>query len=201
MSTEMENLTAHEFAVLESLHEADSAISQREIARRTGLSLGLINAVMKKLVSTGYIKTSRLNRRSIDYLLTPRGFAKTALRTYRYVLGVVRSYRKLEIGLKSVIDDLISHGVSKFYLHGEGELAELAASILSVDDRASLTRGIPFKCDKNSVLLNTTLEKLKNENCRTVDVLDVLRDKGVAIALNGTNGFLRKSELNLKGTK
>ena len=106
MNTEIRELSNHDLAVISSLHEAESGISQREIARRTGLSVGLINAVIKKLVNTGYVKTSHLNRRSLDYLLTPQGFAQAAMKSYRYVLSTVKSFRKIQTQLEKLLDRL-----------------------------------------------------------------------------------------------
>ena len=73
--SELGELTSNELTILESLQDSTEAISQRDLARRTGFSVGLVNAVLKKLVRTGYVKTSHLNRRSLEYLLTPSGFA------------------------------------------------------------------------------------------------------------------------------
>ena len=91
------NLTTSDLAVLEHLSDSPQIISQREIARRSGLSVGMINAVLKKLVHIGYVKTSNLNRRSIQYLLTPQGFAEKARKSYRYILKTVEQYRVIKL--------------------------------------------------------------------------------------------------------
>lgn len=173
--TSDQNLTTNELAVLESLHGAEEAISQRELARRTGLSVGLINAVLKKLVHTGYVKTSRLNRRSIEYLLTPDGFAQTALKSYRYVLRTVREYRSIQMRLHEVLLQLRADGVRDFHLHGDCELAELVAALFEEEDAfGTLQRVLPIQGATGAVILNAMPTALADAPCRVVNLVQEL---------------------------
>ena len=171
MSLDTSQLNTNELAVLESLHGAPKAISQRELARRTGLSVGLINAVIKKLVSTGYVKTSHLNRRSIDYLLTPSGFAQTALKSYRYVLSTVRNYRTIQTRLHGLLERLSIEGISEFYLHGDGELAELVATFFQEEGKGELRRGQPARKSRKVAVLNAVPTPVDGTKCRVVDLV------------------------------
>ena len=176
-------LTTNELAVLESLNGAPKAISQREIARRTGLSVGLINAVIRKLVTTGYVKTSHLNRRSIEYLLTPSGFAQTALKSYRYVLSTVQNYRTIQTRLHELLERLSAEGISEFYLHGEGELAELVAAFFQEEGKGELRRGLPTCKNRKVAVLNAVPEPIDGNKCRVVDLVYELGNGGPAAAL------------------
>lgn len=158
MSSESGELTSNELAVLESLQNATEAVSQRELARRTGLSVGLINAVLRKLIHTGYVKTSHLNRRTIDYLLTPQGFAQTALRSYHYIVNTMRAYREIQRKLHEIISSLRAEGYTEFYLCGDGELGELVAIFFEEEEIGLLRRGMPKKgeaLEAKTVVLNT----------------------------------------------
>ena len=64
-----------EFKVLSHLHENEST-TQRHISKRTGLSLGSVNLLLKKMVRKGLVKIERLNKRTVRYILTPRGIKK-----------------------------------------------------------------------------------------------------------------------------
>lgn len=182
MPPEITDLTTSELAVLESLNGAAEGISQRELARRTGFSVGLVNAVMKRLVHTGYVKTSHLNKRQLEYLLTAEGFAKTALRSYHYVVRTVQGYRELRGGIERTINHLASEGITRFYLHGEGELSDLVAGVFAEIGRGELVRGIPehlLEKGKDShvirgrreVVLNTTPEPVRCRDCRSIDLV------------------------------
>ena len=170
MNTQIKELSNHDLAVITSLHEAESGISQREIARRTGLSVGLINAVIKKLVNTGYVKTSHLNRRSLDYLLTPQGFAQAAMKSYRYVLTTVKSFRRIQIQLASLLEQLNAEGVKEFYLNGNCELAELVSTFFEDGNWGTLYKGLPESGTSKVVVLNANPILQNGNKYRVVDL-------------------------------
>ena len=174
MNTQINELSNHDLAVITSLHEAESGISQREIARRTGLSVGLINAVIKKLVNTGYVKTSHLNRRSLDYLLTPQGFAQAAMKSYRFVLSTVKSFRKIQTQLETLLDKLNSEGIREFYLNGDCELAELVATFFEDGNWGKLYRGLPDSGGQGLIVLNANPSLENGKKYRIIDLITEL---------------------------
>lgn len=162
-------LNPTELEILTSLNSS-AALSQRELARRTGYSLGLINAVIKKLVHTGYIKTNHLNRRSVNYLLTARGFGRAAMKSYLYVVDTLRTYKTIQLKLTELIDKFAASGVTDFHLLGEGELAELV--LLAFDGRkdVNLKRSIPDRCGKTLLILNAESRPYKKARTRVVNL-------------------------------
>ena len=173
--TTTQKLSPSELAVLEYLPEQPEPISQREIARRTGLSVGLINAVIRKLITTGYVKTARLNQRSIEYLLTPSGLAEKTLKSYQYVLATVKNYRLIRCRLEILVDRLERDGVQQFYIHGDGELADLVAVFFEEAGRGNIRREIPSPVRSNAVLLNTDPLSTPKEEMRVVDLISELK--------------------------
>lgn len=182
-------LTPSELAVLASLHGVPKAISQREIARRAHLFVGFIKGIIRDLVKRGYVRTCRLNRRSLEYLLTPRGVAQTALRSYRCVLSAVRSYHGVQDSFEKLLERLGSEGVSHFYLRGDGELAEMAASVIAGSGWGEVSRGLPsciavvaedkLVCGSDvksckAVVLNVAPTPLKKITCRVIDLVQEL---------------------------
>ena len=189
MFPDTKQLTSNELAVLESLQEATDAVSQRDLARCTGFSVGLVNAVLKKLVHTGYVKTSHLNRRSLEYLLTPSGFAQTALRSYHYIVNTMRGYRDIQRKLHGVLSGLKEEGYEVFYLHGDGDLAELVAIFFDDEGFGPLRRGLPKKGEapeERCVVLNTEPVKAKKNGWKTVNL--------VYEFANGKNGAQSKGK-------
>jgi len=174
MSTQSTELSQSELTVLESLQGTNETVSQRELARRTGFSVGLINAVLKKLVQTGYVKTSHLDRRTVEYLLTPQGFAQAAMRSYRYVIETVRRYRAIKNRLHEIVGDLRADGFTQYFLHGDGELADVVGLFFAEEDAGELLRGIiPKNLVKSPKLavLNTEPNPFKSEGRRVVDLV------------------------------
>lgn len=175
MTPAPDNLSSSELAVLESLNSATEAVSQRELARRAGISVGLVNAVLKKLVNTGYVKTARLNRRSIEYLLTPEGFAQTALRSYRYIVNTVRSYRDIQSRLHAMLERLRGQGIADFYLNGDGELADLVALFFEDEGLGAIKRGIPppeARQKGQIAVLNAEPRPLRSRGVHVVELLN-----------------------------
>jgi EPS-associated MarR family transcriptional regulator len=64
------------YKLLQVLQESPD-ISQRELARRTGISVGKTNYCLKALIEKGLVKAASFNRSpnkvAYAYLLTPRG--------------------------------------------------------------------------------------------------------------------------------
>lgn len=176
--TDYNNLTSSELAVLEHLSETPQTISQREIAKRSGMSVGLINAVLKKLVTTGYVKTSHLNRRTIEYLLTPQGFAEKARKSYHYVLDTFNRYKTIQVKFAGLLEQLSSEGVTDFYLHGDGELSDVVEMLFREEGYGVIRRGLPPERGSNqSVVFNVSHETIKNRSMRVVDLLTELVNK------------------------
>lgn len=91
--------------------ENNENITQRDIAKNTGMSLGTVNILIKRLVKKGLLKIERLNPRTIRYILTPTGFKEKAEATYRYVLSSYKYIKEVD----SRMDNLLTHILNKGY--------------------------------------------------------------------------------------
>ncbi len=90
--------------------EKNKNSTQRDIAKNTGMSLGNVNILIKRLVRKGMLKVERLTPKTIRYILTPEGLKEKAEATYRYV---VKSYRFIN-NINDKIDFLLnSHKISE----------------------------------------------------------------------------------------
>ena len=99
--------TTKEFSIL-SYIEQNSDATQRQLSEHVGVSLGMINILLKRLVKKGLVKIERLQPNSVKYFLTPQGIASKLERTYGYI---VRTYRELSLfkgSIKSVLHSLIT---------------------------------------------------------------------------------------------
>lgn len=70
------------------LVEANPTISQRELAKELGVSLGKANFCLKSLIDVGMIKATNFrnikNKSAYMYLLTPAGIEAKAIVTLRF---------------------------------------------------------------------------------------------------------------------
>src|SRR5919108_4060764 len=82
--------------LLEAL-EQEATITQRTLASRLGMALGLTNLYLKRLIRKGYVKCTTISPNRLIYSLTPRGVSRKARLTYefmRYSLDFYRDVRQ-----------------------------------------------------------------------------------------------------------
>jgi DNA-binding MarR family transcriptional regulator len=106
-------------------------LTQRALAERLGVALGLANLYLKRLVTKGYIKVTDFGRKPaarkrLRYLLTPKGLAEKTRLTYEYMNRSVALYRLARVTLRRALAHLPEHGLKRIALYGTGEAAELA---------------------------------------------------------------------------
>jgi len=82
------------------LIEENPEISQRELARELGLSLGKVNYCLKAFVAKGFVKVDNFrrsdNKRAYAYLLTPRGIEEKARVTMQFFRRIEAEYEMLK---------------------------------------------------------------------------------------------------------
>jgi len=109
-----------------SLIEKDGMITQQEIADHLGVAIGLVNSFVKRMVRRGYIRIKRVPKRRYLYMLTPKGVAEKGQLTIRFIQDSLKLYRDYRAKCKVIFNDLVSSGISRVYLVGTGDLAEIA---------------------------------------------------------------------------
>ena len=117
-----------ELRILKLLEAVDSKEppTQRELARDLNISLGLVNAFVKRLAKKGYFKVTHIPKNRVKYLLTPKGALEKSRLTYRYIRYSVGFYREIREMLIALFSRLEEQGVGRVALYGCGEVAELA---------------------------------------------------------------------------
>ena len=143
----------------------DAGLSQRQVAKETGLSLGMVNLVLARLVKTGAIKVVNLNGRTARYLLTPAGVAEKTRRAYEYLHRTVATFRDLRLRIDELIAELHAAGVREFIIHGEGEVADIAELCLGRSQLPEISYRrqngeLPPGDDPTRSVLNCSLEPL-----------------------------------------
>jgi len=111
-------------------------ITQRILAARLGIALGLANVYVKRLYKKGYIKVKNLPKNRIKYIITPKGLTEKARLTYSYMHRSVDYFKEVRSKIENTYTTIMSSGVKNILLWGDGEIAELC--YIS-------TRGLPLK--------------------------------------------------------
>jgi len=93
------------FRVLHLL-EKEPAMTQRELAKKLGISLGGVNYCLKALIEIGYIKADNFgknsNKAAYLYLLTPQGFSEKANLTAGFLKRKMAEYQSLKKEIESL---------------------------------------------------------------------------------------------------
>ena len=105
-------------------------ITQRALAKKLGIALGLTNLYIKRLAKKGYIRIVNIKRSRLNYLLTPRGIAEKARLTYQFMEYSLGYYIKLRDTFRQCLIPASRSDRHRVLLYGSGEVAEIAALVL-----------------------------------------------------------------------
>ena len=82
-------------------------LSQRELAKELGFSLGKLNYCIKELKKKGFVKIENFkknpNKLNYIYLLTPKGVSEKTKLTINFMKKKAKEYDELKKGIRSLI--------------------------------------------------------------------------------------------------
>jgi DNA-binding MarR family transcriptional regulator len=119
--------------ILESL-ERDPSVSQRSLASRVGIALGLTNLLLKRLVVKGWVRVVHVRPNRVRYLLTPTGIAEKARMSRSYLQYSIRFYAdardRIRDSFATLSSELESEGENhsspkRIVFYGTNEVAEI----------------------------------------------------------------------------
>lgn len=114
--------------LLEAL-EQEATITQRTLASRLGIALGLTNLYLKRLIRKGYVKCVTASPNRLVYSLTPRGVARKARLTYEFMKYSLDFYRDARRHLRRSLSLVVAQRKS-VAIYGTGDAAELVFLLL-----------------------------------------------------------------------
>lgn len=118
VSDEIELRILNEFA-------NEPEITQRALADRMGIALGLVNAYIKRLYKKGSLKVKNIPSNRIKYIITPEGIAEKAKLTYSYMQISLNYFKDLRSKIEHTYSLMADSGVENILLWGDGEVAEI----------------------------------------------------------------------------
>ncbi len=111
--------TTH-YSLLKTLEE-NPGLSQRDLAKRLGVSLGKVNYCLNALVAKGSLKISNFrnsdNKLAYAYLLTPGGVEEKARITVEFLKYKIQEYERL----RAEIEELKREAARKGLLESANE--------------------------------------------------------------------------------
>ncbi len=164
-----------ELSVLEVI-EKNNNITQRELSKKTGLSLGLTNIILKRLAKKGYIKIKRMNKKKILYHLTPQAIFDKTNRTYKYLVSSVNIVLNIRENLyKYLNDNKIVEKYNKFIIIGHNEISEIVRLIFKdIGLKNSILKEDEKKEFKDDIFyINCEMERV-NDIDNILNIVDIL---------------------------
>jgi EPS-associated MarR family transcriptional regulator len=101
-----------QFKTLREL-SAEGTVSQRDLSRKIGLSLGSVNYIMKELIKRGYVKAQRFknsqNKAAYIYILTPEGINARVKQTQYFLQVKMEEYDRLQKEIDELQRESVMH--------------------------------------------------------------------------------------------
>lgn len=139
-----ETRTQAELDLLAAL-EGGEEITQMSLSRRMMVSIGLVNALLKRAVNKGFVKVKAAPRKRYVYYVTPKGFREKARLVADYLEFSLHFFRKARTQFDELMEVLHRGGARRIAVIGGGELMEIlmlsqqdsGIEVVAVLDRAT----------------------------------------------------------------
>jgi len=126
-------------ATLEILRavEGKSDVTQRHLAEKLDVALGLVNSYLKRCVQKGLVKVHQAPANRYFYYLTPKGFLEKSRLTVSYLNNSFNFYREASQSFTDIFQVCEQSGQVNILLFGASELAEIA--LVRIQECTTLT--------------------------------------------------------------
>lgn len=138
--------------------ESGEAISQRELAGRLGIAVGLVNSYLKNFVAKGYVRIKAFPRNRYAYLLTPQGLAEKSRLAYQHISYFTGLYTTTRKEYLDLFLDLREQGVRAVFFCGIDEVAEIA--FLSLQEVGLELQGVVDAVTKETLFFGHEIKPL-----------------------------------------
>ena len=104
----------------------EEPLSQRELSRRLGIAVGLVNSYLKNLVAKGFVRVKNFPSNRYAYLVTPQGLAEKSRLAYQHLSYFTSLYTVARQDYLALFRRLEDAGVREVVFCGVDEVAEVA---------------------------------------------------------------------------
>ena len=140
-----EDRTKSELDLLQTVEE-EQVISQAAMSERMGIATGLVNFLMKRAISKGFVIAKRVPARRYAYFLTPKGMIEKARLVADYMNTSLNMFRRLRADFDDIFARLDAVGPTEIIIIGDIELIELAV-LASLESKVEIAGAV---CDKTN---------------------------------------------------
>ena len=106
--------------------ERREVVTQTALAKRLSISVGMVNALLKRVMRKGLVKAKAAPYKRWVYYLTPDGFEEKSRLVAQYLGASLAFYRTARREYRQLFLSGRRMGFRRFVLVGSGEVAEIA---------------------------------------------------------------------------
>ena len=111
-----------ELELLAEIKNSAESHNQRDLAKSSGMSLGMTNAVLKRLVEKGWLTIKKINNRNIRYVVTPEGMEEITRRSYRYFKRTLKNVAEYKDRIEVLLSTVQQDGYDSLLLVGSSDI-------------------------------------------------------------------------------
>lgn len=147
--------------------ESRSDVTQRRLAKRMDVALGLANSYLKRCVRKGWVKIHQAPANRYLYYLTPTGFSEKSRLTAQYLAISFSFYRKASESCAEIMRICALRNHKRVVLCGVSDLAEIA-SLRALENEVQVV-GVYDQDSDVSQFLDKEISRRLND-CHPFDV-------------------------------
>ena len=161
--------------------EEEPLASQRVLAENAGMSIGLMNAVLKRFAERGWIMLTNVNMRKLAYAITPAGIAELKNRSQNFAKRTFELANTYNEELCNIIRDAKNKGKTTLALYGKSYIRFLLIYACQILNVTFVDKEIddPLEADALCIVgeLNSEedIERMKEKGC--LNLLDLINEK------------------------
>ncbi|MFH1985666.1 MAG: MarR family EPS-associated transcriptional regulator [Pseudomonadota bacterium] len=130
------SFSGKDFQILDALDSGDIC-TQRQLSDHTGISLGQINYVLRRLLDKGFVKVGNFrknpNKLGYIYKLTPKGIETRSRLAVSFVVKRLGEYRELKSRLVVRLADFEKNGLIQVVFVGPAIVKEFIETIIRTE--------------------------------------------------------------------
>lgn len=158
--------------------EEEPLASQRVLAENAGMSIGLMNAVLKRFVERGWIMLTNVNLRKLSYAVTPDGIAELTSRSQKFAkrtFAIANTYNET---LCHLVSESKKQGITTLVLYGKSYIRFLLIYACQTLNVTFIEKEVTEPVMKNALCVvgelneESEITRLENEGC--VNLLNLI---------------------------
>ncbi len=183
-----------ELQILQEI-ENDGQVTQRDLAKRTGITLSYLNSYLKQLIKRELILVQKMDGKRFLYNLSPEGMVEKVRMTTEYAKWSLNNYKYIREKVIQLCTDLEQSNLYRIVICGISEAAEIVY-IATMESGLEIVKVVDDNHDKQAWLKQQVepLESLVHcsEEYDCIIISDISRSQKLAQKLYSLSIPLKK---------